>query len=65
MSLERLPCRAVAPNAIVVLTVPRFHGHKGKHIMHDEKDVQTLESSVRGLLEVAIPRAAKAFVVLL
>ena len=62
MRLERLPCRVIASNAIDVIAVLRFQGHVRKHIMHNVKNMQALESSVRRLLESALVRAPEAFV---
>jgi hypothetical protein len=62
VSLERLPRRIVAPDAVNVMAVLRFQGHVRKHIVHNMKNVQAFESSVRRLLEIALTRAPKAFI---
>jgi hypothetical protein len=62
VGLERLPRRIVTPNAMNVSAVLRLHSHKRQNIVHDVKDMQALERSVRRLLEIALPRAPEAFI---
>jgi hypothetical protein len=47
---------------MVVSAVFRLHGHKSQNIVHDVKNVQALERSVRRLLEIALSRAPEAFI---